>query len=343
METQIFDLAEEYDQSIKKAASLVKQGGIVVFPTETVYGLGANAYDKDSVAKIFEAKGRPSDNPLIVHIADLEDIFLAAREVSESAKLLIKAFMPGPISIILKKNYRLADNVTAGLDTVAVRCPSSAQARDFIKECACPIAAPSANISGKPSPTRGEHVVFDMNGRADAILIGDDCLVGLESTVVDMSGEAPAILRPGAVTKEMIEDVLGMKVTSAYKEELKDAPKAPGMKYTHYKPKASVVCVYGELDKVCEYITKRIDASDTDKDKIACIAFDEAEIPNAEHIFSLGSISTPECAAANLFASLRSCDTYGIELAFAMGLEYGGIADAYNNRLNKASDEVIYI
>lgn len=341
METQIFDLANEYDQCMENAALLIKQGGIVVFPTETVYGLGANAYEQNSVAKIFVAKGRPSDNPLIVHIADLEDIFLVARQVSDDAQKVIDAFMPGPISIILKKNVKLAENVTAGLDTVAVRCPQSKEARDFIRKCACPIAAPSANISGKPSPTKASHVIHDMNGRADGIIAGSDCVVGLESTVVDMSGDVAAILRPGAVSKEMIESVLGYEVQAAYKEEIVGAPKAPGMKYTHYKPTASVVCVHGEMDTVCEYIQKRIKASQVPKKHIACIVFDEAKIDGCDNIYSLGSVSDPSEAASALFASLRLCDENEIELAFAMSVPYGGIGDAYINRLHKASDEIV--
>ena len=340
METQIFDLSKQYNDSINNAALLIKQGGVVVFPTETVYGLGANAYDRDAVDKIFKAKGRPSDNPLIVHIADLEDIFMAARSVSDDARKIIKAFMPGPISVILNKNPELPDNVTAGLDTVAIRCPSSKQARDFIRSCACPIAAPSANISGKPSPTKAEHVLHDMNGKVDAILMGDDCQVGLESTVIDMSGDIPAILRPGAVTAQMIEKVLNKKVLSSYLEALTQAPKAPGMKYTHYKPDSKVICIHGSLNQVCEYINKII--SETSSiGKIACIAFDEANIQNCEYVFSLGSILAPEEAASRLFDALRLCDKYNIQTVYAMSTPYGGIGDAYINRLHKASDEII--
>lgn len=343
MKTKVFDLRNkaQYDEGIRTAAEAVKLGGIAVFPTETVYGLGANAYDEKAVAKIFEAKGRPGDNPLIVHIADKEDIFLAAASVSEDARKVIDRFMPGPISVVLEKDSRLAPNVTAGLGTVAVRLPVCPEARDFIRACGVPIAAPSANISKKPSPTRAEHVLHDMDGKADVILEGYDCEVGLESTVVDMSVYPAAILRPGAISAEMLSEVLGYRVLEAYREELKEAPKAPGMKYTHYKPSARVVCIHADdPSKAGEYIRKRLAADDASLKK-AVIAFDEAGTFSCENVYPLGSISDPKKAAHELFAALRYCDLNGIELAYVTSLSQGGIGDAFVNRLHKASDEIV--
>ena len=343
METKVFDLrdADQYEEGIQAAAEAVKRGGIAVFPTETVYGLGANAYDEKAVAKIFEAKGRPGDNPLIVHIADKKDIFMAAASVSSDAQMVIDRFMPGPISVVLEKDPGLAPNVTAGLGTVAVRLPVNTEARDFIRACGVPIAAPSANISKKPSPTRAEHVIHDMDGKADVILEGADCEVGLESTVVDMSVYPAAILRPGAVSADMLSEVLGYRVQEAYREELKEAPKAHGMKYTHYKPSARVVCIHSEdQEKAGDYIRERLSLDDPSLKK-AVIAFTEAGSFPCGNIYSLGSVSEPEKAAHELFAALRYCDLNGIELAYVTSLSQGGIGDAFVNRLHKASDEIV--
>lgn len=343
MDTKIFDLRDKtiYNDAMKAAACSIKNGGIVVFPTETVYGLGADAFNYEGVQKIFEAKGRPGDNPLIVHIADREDIFLVCDNVSEDALKLANAFMPGPISIVMHQKGCVAQNVTAGLSTVAVRCPAKKEARDFIKTCGVPIAAPSANISGKPSPTKARHVIKDMNGKADVILLADDSEVGLESTVVDMSSDVCCILRPGAVSADMLRKVLGKEVWEAYKEKLVGAPKAPGMKYKHYKPDSYIITVHGSVGNAEEYINKRISEINVEPSKIACIVFNEASNINCSNVYYLGSANSPEQAAASLFASLRLCDENGISMAFVMSTNYGGIGDAYINRLHKASDEII--
>ncbi len=345
MDTKIFDLRneKEYDKALKAAACSIKNGGIVVFPTETVYGLGADAFNYESVQKIFEAKGRPGDNPLIVHIADWEDIFLVCDNVSEDALKVAEAFMPGPISIVMHQRGSIAQNVTAGLSTVAVRCPSKNEAHDFIKACGVPIAAPSANISGKPSPTKAEHVIKDMNGKADIILLANDSEVGLESTVVDMSSDVCCILRPGAVSADMLRKVLGKEVHESYKEKLVGSPKAPGMKYKHYKPDSYIVTVHGSVSAAEIYINKRLSESRVASDKIACIVFNEASGINCRNIYYLGSERSPEQAAASLFTSLRRCDDNGISMAFVMSTNYGGIGDAYINRLHKASDEIIML
>ncbi|MCQ2503987.1 MAG: threonylcarbamoyl-AMP synthase [Saccharofermentans sp.] len=229
--------------AVEDAARALREGQVVAFPTETVYGLGANACDASSVAKIFEAKGRPSDNPLIVHIHDLKQVDEIAAEVTPLAKKLMDSFMPGPITVIVKKSDKIPFEVTAGLDTVGIRMPSDKTCNEFLKACDCPVAAPSANLSGSPSPTSASHVMNDMNGRIYAVIDGGESIVGLESTVVDATGELPVILRPGAVTKEMIERACLKDTSYAGKKDDDSAPMAPGMKYRHYAPNAEVVIV----------------------------------------------------------------------------------------------------
>lgn len=251
------------NEGIKELASHIKSGEVVAFPTETVYGLGANAFDSEAVKKIFEAKGRPGDNPLICHIYDKSQIKDLVSEVTPLAQKLIDCFMPGPITVIMKKSERVPDEVTAGLDTVGVRMPSNLVAAEFLKYCECPVAAPSANLSGSPSPTKAEHVLADMDGYIYGILDGGMSTFGLESTVVDCTGEMPVILRPGAVTKEAID-----KVTCELSKEevLKEGetPKAPGMKYRHYAPKASVEII--NLPKTTEIINDQIENIDINEE-----------------------------------------------------------------------------
>ena len=224
---------------VEDLAKHLREGEVIGFPTETVYGLGADATNRDAVAKIFEAKGRPSDNPLICHIADKEQIGGIVREITPVAQKLIDAFMPGPITVIMKKSDVIPDEVTAGLDTVGVRMPSNKAAHEFLKACGVPVAAPSANLSGSPSPTRAEHVMNDMDGYVYGMIDGGECLFGLESTVVDATGDVPVILRPGAVTPNAVRDVCGdVKLAGSLKDG--EIPKAPGMKYRHYAPKAAV-------------------------------------------------------------------------------------------------------
>jgi len=241
VETKILKIDENnIDKNlIKIAADEIKRGKVVVFPTETVYGLGANAKNVDAIKKIYEAKGRPSDNPLIVHIADPDDVNYVVEVVPKIAKKLIKAFWPGPLTIIMKKKDCIPNETTANLDTVGVRCPNNRVALEFIKACGVPVAAPSANISGKPSGTCGEHVLKDLNGKVDCIIISNDSEVGLESTVIDVTSYVPVILRPGVITKEQISEVIGdvildKGISSSLKEG--ESPRAPGMKYKHYAP-----------------------------------------------------------------------------------------------------------
>ena len=228
---------------VEDAAKALREGQVVAFPTETVYGLGANAFDASSVEKIFEAKGRPSDNPLIVHIHDFSQVDEIAKEVTPLAKKLMDAFMPGPITVIVKKSDKIPTAVTAGLDTVGIRMPSDKVCNAFLKACDCPVAAPSANLSGSPSPTSATHVMNDMKGRIYAVIDGGESIVGLESTVVDATGESPVILRPGAVTKEMIDRAVLKETSYGGKVDDDNAPMSPGMKYRHYAPKAEVTII----------------------------------------------------------------------------------------------------
>ena len=340
METKIYDLTnnDEYEIGLIEAAKAIQSGGIVVFPTETVYGLGADARNEDAVAKIFVAKGRPSDNPLIVHIARQEEISTLSDDISEEMRKCASEFMPGPFTAISKKKNEISSLVTAGLDSVGVRIPSCKFARDFILRANVPIAAPSANISGKPSPTKAQHVIDDMNGKVDVILLGEDCEIGVESTVVDFSGNVVKVLRPGAVSISQIAIVLGKKEDEIMHKFSDEKPASPGMKYKHYKPNARVIVLEGENDSVVDYIN----SSDADNVTTAVSCYDEVigEIKFANK-FSLGSQEDYSQAARALFAHFRNCDKMQIRTIYIMSAEKGGIADAYLNRLHKAADEVI--
>lgn len=328
METRIFDKT-----SLKDAAELIKMGKTVIFPTETVYGLGANALSESAVMGIYEAKGRPSDNPLIVHIAETEDVSGLAEEIPDGARNLMEKFWPGPLTIILKKKPCVPSIVSAGLDTVGIRMPESETARSFIRECALPIAAPSANISGKPSPTTFEHVFEDMNGRVSGIIKGEDSRVGVESTVIDMSGITPTVLRPGGISVEQLREILGeVRISSELKDD--GIPKAPGMKYKHYSPKAQGYILSGSIDAVSNLLNRR-----SEMKKIAVLAFDGMEGFFNEKIefLSLGDKNNPEQSAKKLFACLRECDALGVQEFYAPEIPDDGLWRAVKNRLYKAA------
>ena len=330
METRIF---ENTTEDLKAAAQLIKAGETVIFPTETVYGLGANALDSKAVGKIFQAKGRPSDNPLIVHISKVSDMDALAEVIPECAVALAEKFWPGPLTIILKKKPCVPDTVSAGLKTVGIRLPENEIARNFIEECGVPIAAPSANISGKPSPTSFAHVYEDMNGRVAGIIKGDECRVGVESTVIDMTADTPTVLRPGGISVEQLREVLGeVLISSELKKD--DIPKAPGMKYKHYSPKASVYILKGAVEEVSQFVTKRCEFS-----KVAVLAFDEMKgmLPDCVHTLSLGSMNSPEDAANRLFDCLRECDRLGVKEVYAPEIPDDGLWRAVKNRLYKAA------
>lgn len=327
MKTRILSTTEN---DIAEAAEIIQQGGLVAFPTETVYGLGADALNADAVAKVYEAKGRPSDNPMIVHIARASDIGQLTPMLSEDIVSLIDNFWPGPLTMVLKKKAGVPDRTTGGLDTVAVRMPDSEAALELIREADCPIAAPSANISGRPSPTRASDVIADMDGRIDAVIQGDDCRVGIESTVIDMTGDTPVILRPGIITAEDIEAVLKKEVK--YDEALlrdkqgEDGdikPKAPGMKYKHYAPKADMVVIEGQRDKVKAEIERLKLLNERLGSKVGVILFEEKAFVEAAHDF---------------FANLRDLDNEDVDLILAGALsDFDGVGFAVMNRMLKSA------
>ena len=326
---------------IQTAAKILQEGGLVAFPTETVYGLGGNGLDNTACEKIYLAKGRPSDNPLILHISEFEELNPIVREISPAAKKLMDAFWPGPLTMVFPKSDIVPDKATGGLDTVAVRFPNHPVARAIIRAAGLPIAAPSANSSGKPSPTRASHVEFDLNGKIDMIVDGGAAEWGLESTIVDVSGAVPMILRPGAVTKEMMEEVVGtVEIDPAILQkpaaDLK--PKAPGMKYTHYSPKAEVILVKGETTAVADEIN-RLAAEDMAHGlKTGVMATEETkDLYKADIILSLGSRERPEEIGANLFKYLRKFDFLGAERVYSEVFSEEGEGMAIMNRLNKAA------
>lgn len=326
---------------IQTAAKILQEGGLVAFPTETVYGLGGNGLDSAACEKIYIAKGRPSDNPLILHISEFEELNPIVGEISPAAQKLMDAFWPGPLTMVFPKSEIVPEKATGGLDTVAVRFPSHPVARAIIRAAGLPIAAPSANSSGKPSPTRASHVEFDLNGKIDMIVDGGAAEWGLESTIVDVSGEVPMILRPGAVTKEMMEKVVGTveidpAILTKPAADLK--PKAPGMKYTHYSPKAEVVLVKGETKAVVDEINRLAAADMAQGLKTGVMATEETkDLYKADIVLSLGSRDRPEEIGANLFKYLRKFDFLGAERVYSEVFSEEGEGMAIMNRLNKAA------
>ena len=299
----------------------------MAFPTETVYGLGANALDADAVRKVYSAKGRPSDNPTIVHIADAKDLAKLTTGLSKIAMILIENFWPGPLTIVVKKKKTVPYETTGGLETVAVRMPADVTALELIKKAKRPIAAPSANLSGKPSPTKASHVIEDLNGRVDAIIAGGSCRVGIESTVVDVTGEMPVILRPGIITEENIRAVTKGKVdydpSLLMKEEPVSAPRSPGMKYKHYAPSAEMTVVEGRHDRVVKEIERIKKINESAGRKVGVILFDEDAYKEAAHDF---------------FARLRELDNNESDLILAGALsDTDGVGFAVMNRMLKSA------
>nr|WP_245250246.1 L-threonylcarbamoyladenylate synthase [Thermococcus stetteri] len=320
------------ERKIKVAARLILEGKLVAFPTETVYGLGADALNENAVRRIFEAKGRPADNPLIIHIASISDLEKVAREVPEKAKLLAEKFWPGPLTLVLPKRREVPLVTTGGLDTVAVRMPSHPIALALIK-ASTPLAAPSANISGKPSPTSAEHVIDDFYGKIEGIIDGGETWIGVESTVIDVTEEPPVLLRPGGIPVEEIERVIGpVRIHPAVKGKNADLAKAPGMKYKHYAPNASVVVVEGEPEKRKKKIRELVEEYRERGYRVGVMATVEVE---ADEFYPLGK--TPEEVARNLFKALRELDRRGVDVIIAEGVEERGIGLAVMNRLRKAA------
>ena len=330
---------------IQKAAGSLQRGGLVAFPTETVYGLGANGLDSEACRKIYEAKGRPSDNPLIVHIADKKDLEVLSCDVNDMAVKAAEAFWPGPLTMILKKKDIVPDSITGGLGTVAIRMPSHPVAARLIKTSGVYIAAPSANISGKPSPTKAEHVIHDMNGRINMIIADDTVDIGVESTIVDLSEDVPTILRPGFITKKQLEGVLGeVKVDPAVMGNVADGivPKAPGMKYKHYSPDANVVIVTGDSDKVVGKINELCELRRKEGKRVGVMTVSEdAGCYNADKVVDMGSRCDEALAAKNLFAALRSFDEDGIQYVYSESFPTDNVGQAVMNRLIKAAGHTI--
>lgn len=322
---------------IKKQSKLLSEGKTVIFPTETVYGLGANALDEDAVKKIYEAKGRPSDNPLIVHIYDKEEVYNLAENINEKAKTIMDKFWPGPITIILNKKNIVPYRTSGGLETVAIRMPSHLIAREIIKEAGVPIAAPSANISGRPSPTKADHVYEEMNGRVSGIVLGGDCNFGLESTVLDVTTENPMILRPGSITKEDLEKVIGevsIDPSLERKEDNKKA-KAPGMKYTHYSPDADVYIVSGNIEDTISKINSLVVENNKKGLKTGVMCLEQNKNSYKGEVVSLGS--TLDEVGSNLFDVLRQMDKMNIDIVYSEEFPRDGVGQAIMNRLLKSA------
>ena len=323
-------------KDISTAAEILRQGGLVGMPTETVYGLAANALNPDAVCSIFTAKGRPSDNPLIVHISCVEDMekFGLVSQFSESAKLLADNFWPGPLTIIMPKGERVPEVVTAGLDSVAVRLPSHPVAQELIKAASLPLAAPSANLSGSPSPTTAAHVMDDMNGRIEAVIDGGSSDVGLESTVITLCTEVPTVLRPGGVTLEQLREVLGdVNLSDAVLHKLRDDEEAasPGMKYKHYSPKAKVYLVKGD-DAFVDFVNAKPHST------TAAICYNEDTAKLTVKYIPLGKKSDLQAQAHNLFDALRKADTLtDVDTVYVRCPDTNGVGMALFNRLIRAA------
>lgn len=340
METKIYDLTKEDNltEIFSDAASVINAGGTVVFPTETVYGLGANAYDDEAVKKIFKAKNRPSDNPLIVHISDLSMIDELVTYVSDDARKLMSEFFPGPLTLIMKKSSKVPNSVSNGLDTVGIRMPSDKEANAFIRACGVPIAAPSANISKRPSITNKKYLVEELSGKVDMILCSKNSTIGLESTVLDVSGDKIKLLRPGKISGEDIEKVIGKKVYG-YNSEDALLPKSPGMKYEHYKPKTKVIVLNGNDDDIISYL------DDIKLDDIGFIGLNDIihKLENKKiKVKSFGKDISD--ASRNLYYLLREMDSENLDIIYVQAMDNEGIGLAYMNRLLKAaSGDIIYL
>ncbi|MCR5468612.1 MAG: threonylcarbamoyl-AMP synthase [Lachnospiraceae bacterium] len=345
MDTRVLEIKKNLDENIinekiKPAADIIAAGGLVAFPTETVYGLGADALNEKAAEKIYAAKGRPSDNPLIIHIADFDDIYRIGEDVPEAAKKLSDAYWPGPLTMIVKKKSTVPYTTTGGLDTVAVRLPSHPVARALIRESGCLIAAPSANTSGRPSPTLAKHVIEDMSGKIEMIVDGGSCNIGLESTIVDLTEDKPMILRPGYITLAMIKEILpdceidpGIIASDSLQK-----PKAPGMKYKHYAPKAELTIVDGAEEAVVRKINDLSAKYRNEGKKVGIIAT-EATLSryNGDDVENIGQRGDEAMIARNLFSILRDFDSKDIDVIFSESFESPDVGRAIMNRLLKAA------
>lgn len=337
MHTLLADASKK--DAIQQAARYLREGSLVAFPTETVYGLGADALNADAVRRIFAAKGRPPDNPLIVHIADGEQLPTLVREIPAVAQTLMDRFWPGPLTLLFKKSANVPGVVTALLDTIAVRMPNHPVALALIRESGTPIAAPSANVSGKPSPTSASHVMEDLSGKIEFVLDGGETSVGVESTVLDITQPVPVILRPGGITKEAIERVIGRVVVHPSvhnKDVLVDQTSSPGMKYRHYAPRGSIILVEGTPLAIKKTITTLLSRHDS----AAVLTTHSFSYPT-RHIFSLGT--TSEEHARRLFSALRECDATHVKTIFVEGTNENGLGLAFMNRVRKAASRIVHV
>lgn len=347
MKTKIVTCMETEDKGcLKEAGEILRAGGLVAFPTETVYGLGGDALNPLSSQKIYAAKGRPSDNPLIVHICRWEDIYKIVSDAPEHAEMiqrakrLADAFWPGPLTMILPKAAIVPRETTGGLETVAVRFPSHKTAQALIAEAGGYVAAPSANTSGKPSPTLAKYVAEDMDGRIDMIIDGGEVGIGLESTIVDLTVETPEILRPGYITGEMLKKVLGKVETdiTVFDNQSGQVPKAPGMKYRHYAPRGELTIVSGEASRVVAHVNEQLEKAKKAGKKTGVIATDEtAAFYQADVVKSAGKRSDELTVARRLYTILREFDDEAVELMYSEAFEKAGIGQAVMNRLLKAA------
>lgn len=346
LQTEIvkIDKVSSQKAELQKAGEILRAGGLVAFPTETVYGLGANGLDGDACAKIYDAKGRPSDNPLILHVANRSMVDQIAAVIPPMAEKLMAAFCPGPITLIMKRRSIVPDRITGGLSTVGIRMPENDVARAMIKEAGVPVAAPSANISGRPSPTTAESVARDMDGRIPLILDGGACHFGVESTIVDCTGSKAVILRPGAVTREMLAELLGEENVDLDPALVGEnvVPKAPGMKYTHYAPKAPLTLIEGMPTRMARAFRREIERLQAEGHTVGVVASHEVlqELQDvvAESLMAdYGHQLDLPAIAANLYEALRSFDEKPADVLLGEGTAADGLGLAIMNRLHKAS------
>nr|WP_297704544.1 L-threonylcarbamoyladenylate synthase [uncultured Butyrivibrio sp.] len=336
-EKNIDDVAKE---NLKKAGQIIKDGGLVAFPTETVYGLGGDALNPKSSQKIYAAKGRPSDNPLIVHVAEFEDLTRIVSSVPDSAKKLAAAFWPGPLTMIMNKNDKVPYETTGGLDTVAIRMPNNQIALELIRQSGGYIAAPSANTSGRPSPTLARYCVEDLSGKIEMIIDGGQVGIGIESTIVDLTCEVPMILRPGYITADMLKEVLGeISIDRTIIDSSStQKPKAPGMKYRHYAPKGELTIVQGSQDSVVSYINEVTKTSMEQGKRVGIIGTDATkDLYKATIVKSVGTRDDESTIAHELFKVLREFDDENVDIMFSESFDDSGIGQAIMNRLLKAA------
>lgn len=343
MNTEIIRISdvENEHEAINRAAQIIKTGGLVAFPTETVYGLGGNGLSSLASSKIYEAKGRPSDNPLILHIASIEQLYPLVEKIPEMAERLMDAFWPGPMTLIMKKSSIVPKETTGGLDTVAVRMPAHPVALALIKAAGLPIAAPSANASGRPSPTCAAHVCEDLSGKVDMIIDGGVVGIGIESTIIDVTEEIPTILRPGFITQEILEKLLGevrVDKASVSKMEEGESPKAPGMKYRHYAPKAPLTIVRGDASSVVRKINELVKKAQAEGKKagIICTRENMKLYTNGE-IKCIGARDAEGEIALNLYGIIREFDSTDVDVIYSEAFESGSLGHAIMNRLLKAA------